>query len=200
MKNIIDFRSHFTATHSAAISTASVKIAEKIGFSDEELEFFRIAGNLHDIGKLSVPNSILEKNGRLTPEEFAVVRQHTYYTYLITKRSGFPREIVEWASFHHEKLNGNGYPFHLKDNKISLGSRIVAVADIFTALTEDRPYRLGMDTNEVLSIIKGMVDNGSLDLFVYEVLAGNIEEILFHTGKAKAEADIQYKSFMEAVQ
>ena len=102
-----------------------------------------MAGNFHDLGKLVIPNSILEKPGKLNDEEFALMKQHTYFTYSILTTIGGIQEIAEWAAFHHERLDGNGYPFHLNASKLSTGARIMAVADIVTTLAEDRPLPAG---------------------------------------------------------
>ncbi|MBF0497198.1 MAG: HD domain-containing protein, partial [Deltaproteobacteria bacterium] len=136
------------------------------------------AGNLHDLGKMAVPNRILNKPDRLYKAEFAIIRQHPYHTYSVLKRSGFSHHIAEWAGFHHEKLDGSGYPFHLDARRIDLGSRIVAIADIFIALAEDRPYRKRMKKCEVLSVIGNMCDNGLLDGHVHNVLRENYDEVI----------------------
>src|SRR3990167_2949515 len=119
-----------------------------------------IAALLHDIGKLSVPDEILEKPGGLSTEEFNIMRGHTYFTYhILNSIDGFDT-ISEWAAFHHEKLNGRGYPFHLKEGQLSIGSRIMAVSDKFSALSEDRPYRKSLTNNEIIANLNIMVDSG----------------------------------------
>ena len=144
LSRIIDFRSHFTATHSAGVAKTAEKLAELAGFSKSECLMMLAAGYLHDLGKLAIPGSVLEKPGKLDEREFNTIRSHTFFTYqLLDRIKGF-ETINRWASFHHERLDGRGYPFHLKDENIPVGSRIMAVADIFTAITEPRPYREGM--------------------------------------------------------
>ena len=160
--NIIDSRSPFTAYHSAGVAGTAEKLAELAGFSEVECKMMRIAGNLHDLGKLAVRREVLEKQGRLSVEEFNEIRSHTFHTYrLLELIKGF-ETINQWASFHHEKLNGKGYPFHLKAASIPFGSRIMAVADIFTAISENRPYRKGMEQQEVVSVLQSMVRDGSI--------------------------------------
>ncbi|MHB8159228.1 MAG: HD domain-containing phosphohydrolase [Thermoleophilia bacterium] len=175
---IIDFRSHFTATHSSGIAASSVALAGFFGFTDAELELMEVAGYLHDLGKLVIPNSILEKPGKLDPDEFAVMRQHTYFTYMILNTIDGLEQIAEWGAYHHEKLDGTGYPFHLSAKEIPLGSRILAVADIFTALAEDRPYRKGMEKAEIEDILLGMAKDGKLDKKVVKTLFDNYDEII----------------------
>lgn len=168
---IIDFKSPFTAAHSSGVSQTAVQIASYFRFSPSELRKMRIAGFLHDIGKLFIPNSILEKPGRLSGVEFNVMKSHVYYTYKILSEFIDSREIVEWASFHHERLNGKGYPFKLKAHQIPLGSRIMAVADIFTALTESRPYKRAMSPEEALRFIVELSEKGELDRKVVNILS-----------------------------
>lgn len=109
--NIIDFRNPFTATHSAGVAKTAEKLAELAGFSENECKMMLVAGYLHDLGKLAVSKSILDKPGNLDPGERNVIRSHAFYTYrLLQAIKGF--EIInKWASFHHEKLNGKGYSF-----------------------------------------------------------------------------------------
>jgi HD-GYP domain-containing protein (c-di-GMP phosphodiesterase class II) len=129
-----------------------------------------IAGNLHDIGKLVIPGVILEKPGKLTPEEFAVIKSHTYYSYYVINTIGGLQQIAKWAAYHHEKLNGHGYPFHCKEDEIDTGARIMAVADIFTAISEDRPYRKGMNQKEIYATIRKLSDEKALDSRIVELL------------------------------
>jgi HD-GYP domain-containing protein (c-di-GMP phosphodiesterase class II) len=174
---MIDFRSRFTSTHSSGVAASATILAKLFGLTEMEIGLMEIAGNLHDIGKMAIPNQILEKPGKLTREEFAVIRQHTYLTYTILNSIGGIQQIVEWAAFHHEKLDGSGYPFHVDAQKIGIGSRIMAVADIFTALAENRPYREAMDTDGVMGIIRKLSENRQLDSRVVGVLADNYETI-----------------------
>jgi HD-GYP domain-containing protein (c-di-GMP phosphodiesterase class II) len=134
-----------------------------IGFSEIECRMMSVAGYLHDIGKLAVPSEILEKPARLSNEEFNIMKSHVYHSYRILEAVSGLDIINTWASFHHERMDGKGYPFHIKGGELSLGSRIMAVADVFTAITEDRPYRKGMSGEHALKIIEDMAKNSSLD-------------------------------------
>lgn len=159
---IIDHKSHFTYTHSTNLAKYVKKVCNYIGFDKNKTLKMEIAALLHDIGKLSIPNSILNKNGKLTAEEMQIMRSHTYYTRLIlSKIDGF-EEIAEWSANHHEKLNGKGYPLGLDADKLSLESRIMAICDIYEALTADRPYRAGMVPNDAFKIIQTMVESGEI--------------------------------------
>jgi len=167
---VIDKKSQFTHRHSKGVTSVAVQLATALDFRRDDIILMELAGLMHDLGKLSVPDEILEKPGPLTPDEFAVIRQHTFYTYHILKESGAPSPIPEWAAYHHEKLDGSGYPFHLDAPHLSLGSRIMAVADVFTALREDRPYRIGLSKNRIEEIMRKMVSKAALDGEVVNVL------------------------------
>ncbi|MCL6638112.1 MAG: HD domain-containing protein [Firmicutes bacterium] len=167
---VIDRKSPFTYRHSSIVAAVAVRIAAAMDFTGEELLSMEIAGLMHDLGKLSIPDSILEKPGPLTDEEYRIIRQHTYYTYRILREAGVPAPIPEWAAYHHEKLDGSGYPFHLSGPDLSLGARIMAVADVFTALREDRPYRSGMNKKKILDIMNKMSATNALDPVVVKKL------------------------------
>ena len=194
---IIDFRSPFTALHSAGVSAVAYSLAKLCGLSENECKMMSIAGNLHDIGKIAIPKEILEKQDRLEPVEYDIIRSHTYYTYRLLKPvSGF-EEITQWAAYHHEKLNGCGYPFHIKADGLSLGARIMAVADIFTAITEDRPYRAGMQKKQTLKSLKSMVDNGSISPSISSRLAENYGSVDEIRRKAAASAASRYQRLLQ---
>ncbi len=176
-RNIIDFRSRFTATHTAGVTTCAEMVAGLYGLTDSEAVLMKIAGNLHDLGKLCVPNFILEKPGTLTPEEFAIMKGHTYYTYHIINTIGGLKDIAEWAAYHHEKMDGSGYPFHHGGEKLTAGSRIMAVADIFTAISEDRPYRSGMEPADIIDTMNLLSTGKLLDPRVVSVLLDNFEPV-----------------------
>lgn len=188
VRNLIDFRSKFTVTHSAGVSAAASAIATLLGLTELESQLMKIAGNLHDLGKVAIPNSILEKNGKLTNEEFAIMRQHAYVTYMVLNSIGGIQQIAEWAGFHHERLDGSGYPFHLTSKKLGIGPRIVSVADLFTALAEDRPYRKAMDKNGVMSVLKDLGHKHLLDIHIIELLDANYEQIYRLTSEAQEQA------------
>ena len=155
-----------------------------------------IAGYLHDLGKLAVSNEILEKPGKLSEDEFNVIRSHTYYTYHLLESIPAFKMINEWASYHHEKLDGTGYPFHIAGDKLSLGSRVMAVSDVFTAITEDRPYRKRMDDESAKQVLIGMVDSGALDGKVVEILLDNFDKIKDKCEAGQQEAIERYQKIV----
>jgi len=175
--HIVDSMSEWTATHTAGVAATSVELVKLMRFPPIEQQFMRTAGLLHDLGKLSVPARILDKQGELTYEDWLKIKGHSYHTFRILETVGFPQQITEWASFHHERIDGKGYPFHIKGEQLSLGSRIMAVADSFTALTEDRPYRKGMEISRAIATLKKDVNSGGLDGDVMDVLLRNLERI-----------------------
>lgn len=177
MSQVIDFKSPFTAMHSAGVAATASTLAELTGMSEDECKMMRIAGYLHDIGKLKISNEILEKPGKLSDEEFNTMKEHVYYTWVLLKGiSGF-EQIVEWAAHHHEKMNGKGYPFHLHNNELSLGARIMTISDIFSALAEDRPYRKGMDKERVIKILREDTQKGFLSDSLVELLIDHYDHI-----------------------
>lgn len=193
-RNIIDFRSRFTATHSSGVAASASILSRLFGLTGTETELMEVAGNLHDIGKLAIPNSILDKPGKLTKEEMAVMKSHTYFTYSVINTIGGLQQIAEWAAYHHEKLDGSGYPFHCKADELSTGARILMVADIFTALAEDRPYRKGMSREGIRQIIKQFSDRQLLDTKIVNLLFENFDEIFSHVAEKQAVAREFYEN------
>ena len=177
ISRVIDYRSAFTAMHSAGVAASAEAQARLAGMSADECKMMRIAGHMHDIGKLKVPRAILEKPGRLTDEEFNIIKEHPYYTRLNTMNVEGFEKITQWAGFHHEKLNGKGYPFHIGADMLDTGSRIMAVADIFSAITEVRPYRAGMTREQALGVLNDNVRAGGIDGDLVALLGEHYEEI-----------------------
>ncbi len=163
LRRIIDYRSPYTATHSMGVAVVAEKLANTAKLSPDQCLLMKVAGQIHDLGKLAVPRELLEKPDKLTTKERQIVCRHPYLTYRTLEAVKGMDEIRSWASFHHERLDGNGYPFHIKAKELSPGSRIMAVADVFTAITEDRPYRPGMHRRECTQTLEEMVKSNALD-------------------------------------
>ncbi|NLZ93701.1 MAG: HD domain-containing protein [Firmicutes bacterium] len=195
---IIDFRSPYTAKHSAGVAKTAEKLAELAGFSDIECKMMLIAGYLHDLGKLAIPNDVLEKPSKLDTDELNIIKCHTYYTYRLLQPIKEFEEIAIWAASHHEKLNGEGYPFHLHDQCIPLGSRIMAVADVFTAITEDRPYRKGMSYEETVKVLNSMAESKSICPYVVSILIDNFDLIDKIRMDAQQKVSFDYNRYVNS--
>lgn len=151
--DIIDVKSPYTHEHSRGVTTVAVSICQRLGLSDKDISLVRRAALLHDLGKLSVPNCILDKPGKLTPAEWETVRLHPYYTQRILERiSGFDH-LAYIASSHHEKLDGSGYFRNLRASQLPMTARAITIADIFDALSAKRPYRDALPLEMVFSIM-----------------------------------------------
>ena len=170
---IIDYKSEFTSRHSLGVARTASKISEIMGYDKVICDKMYLAGTLHDVGKIAIGNEILEKPARLTDEEFAKMKNHAGYTYMIlSKVDGF-EEIRDIAAFHHERLDGSGYPFGKMADELTTLQRIMACADIYQALTEKRPYKDGMNHDKACEILKDMADKNWIDK--------NITEVICHT-------------------
>jgi putative nucleotidyltransferase with HDIG domain len=151
------------------VANAAVAMARALDLSEADVRTIWRAALLHDIGKLSVSNTILDKPDKLTPEEWAVVRKHPYYTYEILRRVPAFSGIGEIAASHHEKLDGSGYFRNLNAQQLSLPARILVVADIYDALAAQRPYRDALPPETVLGMIAKDVPR-ALDASCFEAL------------------------------
>jgi len=167
--DVVDAKSHFTFRHSMGVADAAYGIARGMGLAPDRVQLVRRAALLHDIGKLSVSNSILDKTTQLNEAEWKAVQQHPGLTRQILERVGPFREMAVIAGEHHEKLDGSGYPNRLLAPELSLESRIIAVADVYGALSEDRPYRAGLELEQIIAIMSKLVPR-QLDGACFEVL------------------------------
>jgi HD-GYP domain-containing protein (c-di-GMP phosphodiesterase class II) len=195
ISRIIDFRSPFTATHTRGVAAVAEELARIHHFSVAECRHMRTAGFMHDLGKLAIPTEILEKPGKLTPQEFNLIKRHTFHTYRILAKTRETEQIAEWAAFHHETLTEDGYPFHTPSHRLSLGSRIMTVADIFAALTEDRPYRVGMPVVQAEEVLQKMAQRGTIDGDIVASLMKHSEELDGVRAAAQHDAIADYRRF-----
>lgn len=167
----IDYRSRYTAAHSIGVSKVSRMLAQFASVPERDQAVIEVAGYFHDIGKIAISKSILDKPDKLTDEEYAIIKSHAFYTYeILNKISGF-EVIAQIAAYHHEKLDGTGYPYHLAGSHLMDYARIMGVADLFSALTERRPYRKNLTKSEIVEIlldlvVKGAIDNRYVDLTI----------------------------------
>jgi HD-GYP domain-containing protein (c-di-GMP phosphodiesterase class II) len=163
LSKIIDSKSSYTQRHSQGLSEKTAIIADFYRLGQDEKMKLIIAADLHDIGKLAVPNEILDSPNKLSDEEFNVIKKHPYYTRLALQEIKGFEDITEWASNHHEKLNGKGYPFGKMAEDLDFNSRLMACLDIYQALTEERPYRKGLSHEKAIEILNKMMEDGFVD-------------------------------------
>ncbi len=168
---VVDAKSPFTFRHSKGVAAAALGIAQTMGMSEERVRFIRRTALLHDIGKLNVSNSILDKSSKLDAGEWMAVRGHPIVTRRILEKISAFQEMAVVAGEHHEKLDGSGYPNSLTSGSLSLEARVIAVADVYGALSENRPYREGLDLTEIVSIM-GKDIPGKLDGECFDALLG----------------------------
>jgi len=173
---LIDSRSIFTADHSRRVSEIAALLAAAAGYADTVP--FRVAGMLHDLGKLAVSMEIIEKNGRLTPQEINIVKRHPYFTWEVLRDIGGLEELARWAALHHETLDGRGYPFRLPAGRIPTEARILAIADLVAALGEHRPYRSGFDAGKIKESLVDRAASGLLDKDLVALAVANLDDIM----------------------
>ena len=176
--DIVDAKSSFTEEHSQGVARLSLLMGTHFGLDEETLGLLEVAGLLHDLGKLNVPDEILDKPGPLTQEERVVMMRHSFESYQILHRiTGF-EDIAQWAAFHHEALSGDGYPFHKNHKNLGIEARIIAVADVFQALVQVRPYRDSLPPEKIIFIINNMVDEGRLDRELVAFATSHVDEFI----------------------
>jgi HD-GYP domain-containing protein (c-di-GMP phosphodiesterase class II) len=153
---VIDSKSPFTSGHSERVTLFTDMVAEELGLPLDRRRWLKRAALLHDIGKLGVSNAILDKPGKLDDAEWTAMKMHAAHSETILSRIDAFRDLAAVAGAHHERLDGKGYPRGLKDDAIVLETRIITTADIFDALTADRPYRAAMPVSKALAILSDM--------------------------------------------
>ncbi len=171
---IIDAKSHYTQQHSQGVACLSRHLAERLGLDFVACEKIEVAGLLHDIGKLQIPDEIIEGRTGLTPQEFNIMKSHSYGTRQVLKRLHAIDEIARWAAYHHETPDGHGYPFHVGGEELPLEARIINVADIFQALAQERPYRAPMPPDEIIAILQQRASEGRADPLVVDTVAADL--------------------------
>lgn len=183
LANVIEAKDQYTDGHTRRVGAISRILGEKLGLDHDTLEYLEIAGIIHDIGKISIPESILNKPGKLTEDEFACITGHPAVGERICMPLNCLKPCLDGIRHHHEKLDGSGYPDGLKGSEISLEARILCVADIFDALYSDRPYRSRLPLDKVKEIIRSDAQSGKLDIQVVELLfklmdSGELDRVL----------------------
>ncbi len=182
MVKMVETKDPYTAGHERNVAKLASAIGRELGFSEEKIEEIRMTALIHDIGKMFIPSEILVKPGKLTDEEFAFIKLHTYHGYEILKTIDFPWDIAPVVLQHHERIDGSGYPQRLKGNEILMEARILSVADVVEAITFHRPYRTGYGLEKAIQEISQL--RGILyDPDVVDACVKLIREKKFEFGK-----------------
>ncbi|RLA25718.1 MAG: phosphohydrolase [Gammaproteobacteria bacterium] len=176
--HIVDAKSRYTAHHSEGVANLSRYLGELCNLSEYQCDKLELTGLLHDLGKLRVADKILDKPGKLTRAEYFIVQRHSFDTYDILKNiTGF-EDIAQWAAQHHERVDGSGYPYHNNSQDLSIEARIIAVADIFQALTQKRPYRDRFAPENILQELNKQSRAGLLDKGLVSMIESHFSECL----------------------
>ena len=192
--NTLDAKDTYTEGHSERVSLYCVQLARALGMNEEEIESLRLIALMHDIGKIGIPDSVLNKHGRLSEEEFALMKQHPVIGGEIIKDISMIPDIFIGARYHHERYDGKGYPEGLKGENIPYIARIIAVADAYDAMTSDRVYRSALTEEQVMSELENGVGT-QFDPVISRLL---IE--LLHTGAMKNLSPDKRKSAAQAAE
>jgi len=174
--SIVDAKSPYTKQHSDGVANLARYIGSLFKLPQETCELLELVGLLHDIGKLRVPDELLDKPSELTEAETLIMRQHCFDTYSILKNIRGLERVSLWALQHHERMDGTGYPNHTRGVDLSFEARIVAVSDVFQALAQERPYRGPLEQRVIMTLLKVEADAGKLDVDVVAAVEANLQE------------------------
>lgn len=172
---VVDAKSPFTAAHSIGVAHLARYLGELAGLPEATRDKLEIAGLMHDLGKLQVPDEILDKQGPLSDAERMTMHRHSFESYQILRRIPGLEDIAAWAAYHHETLDGSGYPYGLEKGELPLEARIIAVADIFQALAQNRPYRPSLPADRILTDLHRRAEVGQLDPGVVGLVGRHLE-------------------------
>ncbi len=187
--SIVDAKSPYTAEHSINVAAVSLYLGEKFNLSEKELEILELASLLHDLGKLRVDDSILDKKGSLNAQERLIMNRHGFDSEMILRKINGFQDVAYLASSHHETLDGKGYPYQKNADSLSMSSRILMLSDVFQALVQNRPYRQQLSVSDILSILNEMKDAGKIDTNIFSVIEDNIDTIY-----SIADSNTEYKT------
>ena len=172
---VMDFKSTQTVRHTINTASYAATIGELMGCSQKQIDKLYTAALLHDLGKMAIPESILESPTNLSNVEFILMKTHVGYTIKLLQNS-VPEDIFKIAAHHHEKLDGTGYPFGLTAEQLSMEERILTVADIVSALIDNRTYKAEYSKEKVIEICQEMVQDGQLDSSIVKVVENNFDK------------------------
>lgn len=178
----IDFRSEYMITHTMTTNSIAIHIGKLMHVSPTDLEKIDLGSTFHDLGKIGIPSEILDFPGKLDDEQMIIMRKHVDYTIEILDHL-IADDIIQIAVRHHEKINGTGYPLGLNENDLTLNERIVAVADIISALYEQRSYKAALRKHEIVKILRTNVEHNELDSSIVEIAIEYYDEIIAQVQK-----------------
>lgn len=167
----IEARDTYTRGHCERIAASALQLGLKVGLSGEQVAELRVAGMIHDVGKIAVPDSVLLKEGPLNPREIAIIRRHPVEGERICSPFKSLRRMLPIIRHHHERMDGSGYPDGLRGDAIPLAARILQIVDIYDALTTDRPYREAFSVSQALAILYHEAERGWLEMELVRVFA-----------------------------
>ncbi len=195
ISRVIDTRSRFTISHSFGVSAVAYEISGLLGYDETKKRKLRIAGLLHDIGKIAIPSSIIEKEGALNPDERSEIQTHAYFSSLILRELKGFQDVALWAMNHHENHDGSGYPNRIS-KELTEEMDVIAFADIFTALSENRPYREGLEVSEIIEILKTgfVVKHGEK---IFKIIETNADFLENACKKAIIKGENRYQSYCD---
>ncbi|HQE48951.1 MAG TPA: HD domain-containing protein [Fervidobacterium sp.] len=174
----IDKRDNYTHQHSRNVAQYSVELGRKMGLNQQALEKLEFSAILHDVGKIGIPDSILLKAGKLTDEEYQIIKNHTVYgSEILSVIKYVDTDIISGALEHHERLDGSGYPYGKKDDEISLFGQIIGIADVFDALSSRRTYKEAWQLSNVLKMIEEDVEKGKFSPIFFDTLKDIVMEV-----------------------
>jgi HD-GYP domain-containing protein (c-di-GMP phosphodiesterase class II) len=173
--SVVDAKSPFTAAHSLGVARLARLLGELDGQDAATCDRLELAGLLHDLGKLQVPDDILDKPGPLGAAERSLMHRHSFETYQILRYIPGLEEVAAWAAYHHETLDGGGYPYNLDSRGLPRPARLIAVADIFQAMAQNRPYRGSVAPGEILELLRHRAREGKLDAGAVALVGDHLE-------------------------
>lgn len=188
----VDFKSEQTVIHTITITILTEILGKKLGMTEDKIWEAAFAARIHDLGKIKVPVGIVEKKGKLTPEEYRQIKKHVIYTELITTDL-FPRNVVNIAAKHHERLDGSGYPRGLTAEALSIEDRLVQITDVVSALLQKRSYKDALEKEVVIGIILEEANAGKLDKHIVDILVSEYDVIIHEVLEGSAKTIQTYE-------
>lgn len=195
--SLLKVSDEYTFKHSVDVATMAMVVAKNTGMSEQAVYDIGIAGLLHDIGKSKIPSEILNKPGRLTDEEFTIIKKHPVYGYQMLKDNRELSEDIKLGVLqHHEKINGSGYPMGVEENRIAWFAKIISIADIYDALVTERPYKAGFSPRDAVEMLMAMtyeLDLTAMKGFLESVILYPVDSVVELSNGEKARVVENYK-------